>query len=65
MKLLENKVAIIIGASSGIGRTTARLFAAHGAAVVINARGKKALDKVAAEIREAGGPVHTVAGDAG
>lgn len=65
MKLLENKVAIIIGASSGIGRATARLFAAHGAAVVINARGEKALDEVAAEIREAGGHVHTVAGDAG
>lgn len=65
MKLLENKVAIITGASSGIGRATAMLFAAEGAAVVINARGEKALHEVAADIREAGGWVHTVAGDAG
>ncbi|NSX91164.1 SDR family oxidoreductase [Agrobacterium tumefaciens] len=65
MKLLENKVAIITGASSGIGRATAKLFAAQGAAVVINARGAAALEEVAAEIREAGGRVHTVAGDAG
>ncbi|AQS61320.1 2,5-dichloro-2,5-cyclohexadiene-1,4-diol dehydrogenase [Rhizobium rhizogenes] len=65
MKSLENKVAIITGASSGIGRATAKLFAAQGAAVVINARGAAALEEVAAEIREAGGRVHTVAGDAG
>ncbi|MCZ7885878.1 MULTISPECIES: SDR family oxidoreductase [Agrobacterium] len=65
MKLLDNKVAIIIGASSGIGRATATLFAAHGAAVVINARGEKALEEVAGEISGAGGRVHAVAGDAG
>ncbi|MDA5637198.1 MULTISPECIES: SDR family oxidoreductase [Agrobacterium] len=65
MKLLDNKVAIIIGASSGIGRATATLFAAHGAAVVINARGEKALDEVAGEISGAGGRVHAVVGDAG
>ncbi|UNZ49365.1 SDR family oxidoreductase [Agrobacterium tumefaciens] len=65
MKLFENKVAIITGASSGIGRATAMLFAAHGAAVVLNARGEKALQEVAADIRETGGRVHAVAGDAG
>ncbi len=65
MKLLDNKVAIIIGASSGIGRATATLFAAQGAAVVINARGEKALDEVADKISGAGGRVHAVAGDAG
>ncbi len=65
MKLLENKVAIITGASSGIGQATAVLFAAHGAAVVLNARGEKALQEVAADIRETGGRVHAVAGDAG
>lgn len=63
MKLLENKVAIITGASSGIGRATARLFASQGAAVVINARGSAALEEVAAEIRETGGRVHAVVGD--
>lgn len=58
MKLLENKVAIITGASSGIGRATARLFAEQGAAVIINARGAEALEDVASAIRQAGGRVH-------
>jgi NAD(P)-dependent dehydrogenase (short-subunit alcohol dehydrogenase family) len=65
MKLLENKVAIITGASSGIGRATARLFAEQGAAVVINARGAEALEDVASAIRQTGGRVHTVVGDVG
>ncbi len=37
MGLLENKVAIITGASSGIGRAAALLFSAQGAALVLNA----------------------------
>ncbi|TQN63452.1 SDR family oxidoreductase [Agrobacterium tumefaciens] len=65
MKLLENKVAIITGASSGIGRATARLFAEQGAAVIINARGAAALEDVASGIRQTGGRVHTVVGDVG
>jgi NAD(P)-dependent dehydrogenase (short-subunit alcohol dehydrogenase family) len=36
MGLLEDKVAIVTGASSGIGRAAALLFSAEGAAVVIN-----------------------------
>jgi NAD(P)-dependent dehydrogenase (short-subunit alcohol dehydrogenase family) len=62
--MLENKVAIITGASSGIGRAAALLFSAEGAAVVLNARGKAALETVADDIRAKGGRVRIVAGDA-
>ncbi|HAP25385.1 MAG TPA: short-chain dehydrogenase [Achromobacter sp.] len=64
MSLLQGKVAIITGASSGIGRAAALLFSAEGADVVLNARGESALEEVAARIRAQGGRVKTVAGDA-
>ena len=64
MGLLQGKIAIITGASSGIGRAAALLFSAEGAAVVLNARGESALEDVAASIRGRGGKVRTVAGDA-
>ncbi len=63
MNSLQGKVAIITGASSGIGRATASLFAREGAAIVINARRAEALDKVVADIRVNGGAVQTVVGD--
>lgn len=65
MELLEGKTAIITGASSGIGRAAALLFAAHGAAVVINARGQAALGETEQAVKEAGGAVVAVAGDVG
>lgn len=63
MKTLQDKVAIITGASSGIGLATARLFAEQGASLVLNARGADALENAAAEIRQAGGTVVAVSGD--
>lgn len=44
-KMLEGKVAIITGASYGMGRTMAELFAEEGASVVLTARGKEKLDQ--------------------
>ena len=52
---LEGKVALVTGASSGIGRDAAELLAAHGAHVIAIARRKDRLDSLAASIREAGG----------
>lgn len=60
---LKDKVAVITGASSGIGMCTARRFAAEGAKVVLVARRQEALDRAAAEIRAAGGECFPVAGD--
>ncbi len=50
MKRLENKVAIVTGASRGIGRSIAEVFAREGAAVVICGRKQEALDEVAREL---------------
>jgi len=61
--MLTNKVAIVTGASSGIGRAAALLFAREGAAVVANARGEAELLKLVSEIEAAGGHAVAVAGD--
>lgn len=54
MSRLKGQVAIIIGASSGMGRATALAFVAEGAQVAIAARRKAELDGLAAEIKALG-----------
>lgn len=63
MAVLAGKVAIITGASSGIGRATARLFAREGAAVVVSARRQTELAELVAEIADDGGRAVAVSGD--
>src|SRR5215470_19020748 len=60
---LKGKVAIVTGASSGIGRATAGLFACAGAKVVIGARRKTVLESLVGEITAQGGAAMAVAGD--
>ena len=57
---LQDKVAIITGASSGIGEATARRFALEGAAVVLCARSETLLDTIVSEIAAAGGKAKAV-----
>ena len=62
---LNGKVALITGASKGIGEAIARFYAAYGAKVVINSRKQEELDIVAKSIREAGGECTGIAANAG
>ena len=62
---LNNKVALITGASKGIGEAIAMTFAANGASVVINSRKQDELDKVSEKIQSAGGQCFGFAANTG
>jgi NAD(P)-dependent dehydrogenase (short-subunit alcohol dehydrogenase family) len=63
MTMFANKVAIVTGASSGIGRATALALAADGASVAAVARDSAALESVIAEVGHAGGTAIAVVAD--
>ena len=63
MNRLSGKVAVVTGASSGIGYATAKLFASSGAAVVVGARRGAELEALVAEIERLGGRARALAGD--
>jgi 3-oxoacyl-[acyl-carrier protein] reductase len=64
MNKLKNKVAVVTGASKGIGAGIAKALAAEGAAVVVNyASSKEGADHVVAEITKNGGKAVAIQGD--
>jgi len=60
---MNEKVALITGASSGIGRATAKAFAAKGASVVLAARRQEELDSLLAEVEGGGGKATAIKTD--
>jgi NAD(P)-dependent dehydrogenase (short-subunit alcohol dehydrogenase family) len=62
---LTGRVALVTGASRGIGEATARLLAEQGAHVVVSSRKQDDLDKVAASIGKAGGKATAIAAHQG
>ena len=64
MGQLEGRVALITGASKGVGRVMSRLFAREGAAVICAARSRDLVEETAAMVKADGGRAVAVVGDA-
>ncbi len=61
---LTGRVAVITGASAGIGEAVARDLAANGAGVIVNARREEKISGLVSDLRESGGEAEAIAGDA-
>jgi len=62
-KPLSEQVIVITGASSGIGRETAKRLASKGAKVVVSARSEESLDDLVSEIKSDGGEAVSLPAD--
>jgi NAD(P)-dependent dehydrogenase (short-subunit alcohol dehydrogenase family) len=58
---LTGRIALVTGASRGIGEAIARAFAQYGAQVIVSSRKQEACEAVAAEINASGGKARAIA----